>query len=161
MKKIFQNLTLKCLTLIWLLLFLSPCLVQAATSIPSDLRPGYAPQGFEELYGGNSDPAQNFDDRSVTYILADIAVVLLQIAGVLTVYFIITNGFNYVKAFGQEEEIQKAKKGLTWAIIGLLVVLMSYAIVQNILKITLSVDTPTTTNTTTTTTPSTPPATAP
>ena len=72
-----------------------------------------------------------------------------------------TRNFIESNKIGLRKEIQKAKKGLTWAIIGLLVVLMSYAIVQNILKITLSVDTPTTTNTTTTTTPSTPPATAP
>lgn len=123
----------------------------AAVSINEDLRPSYAPQTYEELYEENTlNPDQNFSDRSVTYVIADFAVVLLQIAGVLAIFFIVQNGFNYVKAFGRDEEIQKAKKGLLWSILGLLVVLMSYAIVQNVLKITLSVD-PAMTSTQTTT----------
>ncbi|MBT7703651.1 hypothetical protein HN748_05440, partial [Candidatus Peregrinibacteria bacterium] len=84
--------------------------------------------------------SKNFSDRSITYIIADVAVVLLQIAGILAVFFIIMSGFNYIKAFGKEEEIQKAKKGMTWAIVGLIVVILSYAIVQNVIRISLSVD---------------------
>ena len=112
----------------------------AAFAIDSDLRPDNAPEGWSELDNPDGNASENFSDLSITYIIADIAVVLLQISGALAIFFIIMNGFNYIKAFGNEEEIQKAHKGLMWAIIGLVVVLLSYAIVQNVLKITLSVD---------------------
>ncbi len=113
----------------------------AAYAVDQDLRPDYAPQGYMEVYENNeNNPSANFSDRSITYIVADVAVVLLQISGILAVFFIILSGFNYIKAFGQEEEIQKAKKGMTWAIIGLIVVILSYAIVQNVIRITLTVD---------------------
>ncbi len=113
---------------------------QAAYGIDADLRPDYAPQGYTEVYEDTGHTSTNFSDASITYIIADIAVVLLQIAGILAVFFIVLSGFNYIKAFGQEEEIAKAKKGMTWAIIGLIVVILSYAIVQNVLRITLTVD---------------------
>ncbi|EKD94018.1 MAG: hypothetical protein ACD_28C00005G0010 [uncultured bacterium] len=134
---------------------------QAAVSINEEYRPTYAPQGYSEIYEENTDdPSKNFSDTSVNYIIADLAVVLLQLAGILTIYFIISNGFAYVRSFGRDEEIQKAKKGLTWAIVGLIVVLTSYAIVQNIFKITLSVD-PESGSAPTTQSQSTTPSTAP
>ncbi|MDP2624920.1 MAG: pilin [Candidatus Peregrinibacteria bacterium] len=113
---------------------------QAAISIDDELHPEYAPEGYSEVYNPDGTAEEQFGVTSINYIIADIAVVLLQISGALAIFFIIMNGFNYIKAFGQEEEIQKAKKGLTWAIVGLLVVILSYAIVQNVLRITLSVD---------------------
>jgi hypothetical protein len=39
-------------------------------------------------------------------------------------------GFFYVTAYGNEEQLQKAKKILIWSVVGLLVVIASYAIVQ-------------------------------
>lgn len=115
-------------------------IAHAALSIGEDYRPEYAPQGWMEVFGGDVDAEQTFGPEAISYILADIIVVLLQIAGALAIYFIVTSGFNYVKAFGREEELQKAKKGLTWAIIGFIVVILSYMIVQNIIKIVLTVD---------------------
>lgn len=116
-------------------------LAEAALSIDTDLRPEDSPEAWTEVYGGDDlTPEQTFGPEAVSYVLADIIVVLLQIAGVLAIYFIVVSGFNYVKAFGREEEIQKAKKGLTWSIVGLIVVLLSYMIVQNIIRILLTVD---------------------
>jgi hypothetical protein len=39
-------------------------------------------------------------------------------------------GFLYVTAYGNEEQIQKSKKILIYAVIGLIVVILSYSIVQ-------------------------------
>ena len=39
-------------------------------------------------------------------------------------------GFFYVTAYGNEEQLQKAKKILIWSVVGLLLVIMSYAIIQ-------------------------------
>lgn len=118
----------------------APGLAHAATTIDPSLRPPDAPQGFSELNQSDLPSSHQFSDLSITYIIADIAVALLQISGILAIFFIIMSGFNYVKSFGQEEEIQKAKKGLIWSILGFLLVILSYAIVQNVIKITLSVE---------------------
>ena len=39
-------------------------------------------------------------------------------------------GFMYVTAYGNEEQIQKSKKVMIYAIVGLVVVILSYSIVQ-------------------------------
>lgn len=119
---------------------LMPASAQAAVSIDGDLRPDYAPQGYSELFDPTSSAENKYGTTAINYVVADIAVVLLQVAGTLSIYFIVTSGFNYIKAFGREEELQGAKKGLTWAIVGLIVVILSYTIVQNIIRITLTVD---------------------
>jgi hypothetical protein len=43
---------------------------------------------------------------------------------------IVVAGFMYVTAFGNDEQMGKAKKILIWSIVGLLLVIASYAIVQ-------------------------------
>lgn len=116
-------------------------LARAAVGIDPGLRPDYAPQGYSEIYTPDAENAgNNFSNRSITYIIADAAVVLIQISGVLAIYFLVTAGLTYVKSFGRDEEIQKAKKSIIWSIVGLLIIITSYAIVQNVIKITLSVD---------------------
>lgn len=113
--------------------------LHAALSIPTDLHPEYAPEGWSEINNPTGTAEDKFGSDAVNWVIADIIVVLLQLAGVLAIFFIIYSGFKYVKAFGQEEEIQAAKKGLTWAILGLCLVILSYAIVQAVIRITLSV----------------------
>ena len=113
--------------------------LKAQLSIPSDLHPEYAPEGYSEVYNPTGTAEDKFGSKAINFVIADIIVVLLQMAGVLAIFFIIYSGFTYVRAFGQEETIQSAKKGLTWAILGLCLVILSYAIVQAIIRITLSV----------------------
>jgi hypothetical protein len=63
---------------------------------------------------------------------------LLGIIGIWAAIFIILGGFQMVTAAGNEEAIAKAKKTITWSVIGLVVSLLSFsivAIVQNILQI--------------------------
>lgn len=124
--------------------------LKAQLSIPSDLHPEYAPEGYSELHPETegTKAEQKFGSDAINWVIADIIVVMLQMAGVLAIFFIIQSGFTYVRAFGQEEAIQSAKKGLTWAILGLCLVILSYAIVQAIIRITLSVEPATTTTTT-------------
>lgn len=140
MKKFLTKISLFVFALLLISAIFQP-ITNAAVAIDSSLRPDYAPQGYSEVYNSTGKPQDAlFDDRSITYIIADIAVVLIQMAGILAIFFLIVSGFNYIKAFGADEEIQKAKKGMTWALIGLIVVIMSYAIVQNVIRISLSVD---------------------
>ena len=112
----------------------------AAVGIDPSLRPDYAAQGRTELASPTADAEAKYGTQAVNLIIGDVAVVLIQISGVIAIYFIVTNALTYVKSFGRDEELEKAKKGLIWAIAGLVIIIMSYAIVQNVLKITSSVD---------------------
>lgn len=112
----------------------------AAVGIDPSLRPDYSAQGRVETATPNASPQDKYGTNAINLIIGDIAVVIIQISGVLAIYMIATNALFYVKSFGRDEEIQKAKKGLIWAIVGLIIIIVSYAIVQNVLEITLSVD---------------------
>lgn len=46
----------------------------------------------------------------------------------------IAAGFMYVTAYGNEEQVQKAKKILIWSVVGLLLVIASFSITQFLTK---------------------------
>ena len=54
----------------------------------------------------------------------------LQLAGYISAGFIIRGGFKYMTSIGDPGELAKAKKIITDAIIGLVISLMSVAIVN-------------------------------
>lgn len=54
----------------------------------------------------------------------------LGIIGAVAILYIIISGFRFITSAGNEEQAKKGKAGLTWAIIGLIAVIMSYVIVQ-------------------------------
>lgn len=54
---------------------------------------------------------------------------LLKVAGLVAVGFIILGGFQYITSRGSEEQAETGKKTLTNAIIGLVLIVLSYIIV--------------------------------
>jgi lysylphosphatidylglycerol synthetase-like protein (DUF2156 family) len=56
--------------------------------------------------------------------------ILLSIAGVLAVLFFIIGGFFYITASGNEETAEKGKSIVINAIIGLVIIILSYVIVS-------------------------------
>ena len=62
----------------------------------------------------------------------------LAIIGVWGVLFIIVGGFRMIMASGNEEQYLAAKKTITWAILGVVIAVMSFsiiAIVQNLVGV--------------------------
>lgn len=53
--------------------------------------------------------------------------------GVVAVIVIIVSGFTYVTSNGNKEQVTKAKNTLTYAIVGLVVAILAYAIVNWVL----------------------------
>lgn len=77
----------------------------------------------------------NVVDGLPTYCSAqDIVTVLLRylfaVSGTAAALFIILGGFWYMTSAGNEEQAEKGQKTITYAIIGLVVVIMSYTIVR-------------------------------
>lgn len=66
-----------------------------------------------------------FVNRALIF-LSSVAIILIIIAGA-----------NYSFSFGNPDRAENGKRGLIWSLIGLLVILFSYAIVQGILQIIL------------------------
>ena len=73
-------------------------------------------------------------------IVFRITSVLLGIAGIVAVYFIVANGFFLVVSAGQEDKVTQHKKGLMWAIAGLLLIILSYSIISFIINLTFVAD---------------------
>lgn len=59
--------------------------------------------------------------------------ILLPIAGTIAVLFIIIGGFQYITSGGNEELAEAGKKNLQNAIIGLVIVILSYVIIRVII----------------------------
>ena len=61
---------------------------------------------------------------------------LLQIIPVCSVLFIIVGGYQMIMSSGNEERLARAKRTIVWAVLGLVIALLSFsivAIVQNVL----------------------------
>lgn len=75
---------------------------------------------------GCGNPILNVATDAVIPIAATL---FLNIIAILALLFVMIGGARYVLAFGRDEELQKAKKSIFWALIGLLVALSSHRIV--------------------------------
>lgn len=58
----------------------------------------------------------------------------LGLIGFATTLMIIYYGYRYITSAGNEEAIEKAKSGLKWSILGLIVTLLAYTIIYSIQK---------------------------
>ena len=66
-------------------------------------------------------------------IIARVINVLLELLALVFLILIIYGGTMWMTSMGQEDKIKKAKQAITNAAIGLLIVILSYAIVNSIL----------------------------
>ena len=83
--------------------------------------------------GGHSE--LDYFDKDVVVVLNDAIKVALSWVGSITLLFLIIGGVLYVSSGSNPETQDKAKKIITYAIIGLMLSLMSYAIIAVIDKI--------------------------
>jgi hypothetical protein len=77
---------------------------------------------------GLPGPAKNATNLQ-TWIIAIIQVYMLPLAGLLAVFFIIIGGYQYMFSGANEELATKGKHTLTNALIGLIIIILSYVMV--------------------------------
>jgi|GEM_PF-1568636 len=75
-------------------------------------------------------------------VLQIVAGSLIYAAGPFAVLMIAVGGLRYVISHGDQTQMDGAKKTITWAIIGLIVIIVSYAVVNNIINIISSTGAP-------------------
>ncbi len=78
----------------------------------------------------NPAPGQLVSTADFGKLLKDLINILLMFAGAIAVIFLMVGGFQYIASRGNEEATQKAKKTITNAIIGIVLIVMSFAIVN-------------------------------
>lgn len=112
--------------------------------------PGSKNPGAANIAACNIDPAHKGDD-----LISDtskIINVVLGVLGVVAVAVVIYGGFLFLTAQGDPGKIKKGKDSITWGIIGLIIALLSWSIINFVLSSTMGA--PAAQNSTTTTTAS-------
>jgi len=101
------------LILIYSLLFLNAAPVMAQLQLNNADKPGGLPQ-----------------QTDFVKLVVTISNAILAIVGVVAMLFLIIGGFQYITSAGNPESVGKAKTTILYAIIGLIVVILSWAIVN-------------------------------
>lgn len=68
--------------------------------------------------------------NSVSGLVGEILIILIMAAGLIATVFVVVGGYKYLTAGGEEEQVKTAKKMLSNALIGLVVVLLAYSIIR-------------------------------
>ena len=82
--------------------------------------------GVSSVNDGNSTDLPSF--------ITNIVNILLFLAGAIAVIVIIIGGIRYVLSSGDSGQVQAAKNTILYAVIGLIVVIMAYAIVNFVIN---------------------------
>jgi len=123
----------KILILLFAFSLILPQSVQAQSSRPGELEDNCDPS-ISKWENGKCviiNPAEGslVEFRTFQDLLKRILQILLAFAAAIALIFLVIGGFQYVMARGNEEATEKAKKTITGAVIGLALIIMSFAIV--------------------------------
>ncbi|HRY91006.1 MAG TPA: hypothetical protein P5229_01540 [Candidatus Gracilibacteria bacterium] len=103
-------------------------LLQDIMVASAQVRPPIIPAGNTHLILPHS--AGQTETAITGQLIPAVTRTVIAMAGMLAVLFIIYGGIQILTAYGKTEKIESAKKTITWAIAGLIISLLSYAIVS-------------------------------
>ena len=75
-------------------------------------------------------PTLNPNITDLGSLISGIINIIAYIALFLTFYFLIWGAWSYIFAGGEKEALGKARERIKWALIGLIIVLLSYSIAR-------------------------------
>lgn len=75
---------------------------------------------------------ETWNIHSFDTLITNVTNIALSVAGTVAGIFIVIGGFQYLTAYGDEAKATAGKTTLTWAIVGLVVVILSKVIVSQI-----------------------------
>ena len=73
--------------------------------------------------------------KCIPIIFSNIIYWALSLAGIFAVFFIILSGIKFITSGGDPKQVEGARKTMTYAIIGLLVIFFAFAIIKVIASI--------------------------
>lgn len=111
----------------------------AAIQVPDSLRPGNLPD-WDVAGTVDADHPETAATQTIILFVGNMVSQVLLFMATIAIVFVILAGANYIFAFGKDERIERGKRGLFWSLAGLLIILLSYSIVQGVISIILQVD---------------------
>lgn len=99
--------------------------VFAGTAAAQLIQQGDVPSNIAAATGG---------EGSIRALILRIVDFFLLFMGLIAVIMIIYGGIGYMTAMGNEEKVTKAKKIIMYAIIGIVIVLISFALVNTVIR---------------------------
>jgi hypothetical protein len=102
---------------------LAPMLVFA-----NEVQNGLNNSGFASYFGFGGGGISS--SSSLTELIGNIIKIALTFAGAVAVVFVIIGGYQYITSAGNEEAAEKGKKTLINAIIGIIIIVMSYVVIN-------------------------------
>jgi uncharacterized membrane protein YwzB len=115
-------------SLLFLVIFLALPLVSFAVN---DVDNGLRTSRLQGLFGTGGLSGS----RTLTELIYTAIRIMLAFAGAIAVLFIVVGGFWYITASGNEEQAEKGKNTLINAIMGVIIVVLSYAIVTVVVNL--------------------------
>ena len=83
----------------------------------------------QEGFGTDNQIGENFGEPiAPQMIIINVIRVMLSMLGIIFLTIIVLSGFKYMTAGGSEDKVKEALKGIRNGIIGLLIILMSFAL---------------------------------
>ena len=114
----------------------SALLLIAVVAVGFQLAPEVAAAPKDEICEGigaaNSGSCGNGNDLS--NVVTNIINIFSMIVGIVAVIMVMVSGFKYITAAGDSSSLSSAKSTLIWAIVGIVIVAFSQAIVQFVIE---------------------------
>jgi hypothetical protein len=102
----------------------------ALNNAEKQFKDGLQSTGIEAGYPKEQTDKANLGDNNILKLVGEIVGYALAFLGVIFLFLIIYAGFMWMTARGNQQQIDKARDTLTAAIIGLVIVLLAYVIVN-------------------------------
>lgn len=110
----------------------TPCLTPPyegqGTCPPGQCKTGTR-EGKDVCEIANPAPGQLVNIKNFSDLLIRFINWFLYFAGAIAVIFLVIGGYQYVVSHGNEEAVEKAKKTISYAILGIVIIVMAFAIV--------------------------------
>lgn len=136
-KFMIQKILLTILAALVLFQLSAPAL--AAIQMDDDFRPDNLPT-YQSVEATDADHPETAATQTLILFVGKILSRVLLFAGSVSIVFMIIAGARYIFAFGKDNQIENAKRGIFWSVAGLVIVMLSYAIIQGVIQIILKVD---------------------
>lgn len=92
-------------------------------------------RNFSVVYAAYGSLNPNDSDTSIGAIIVRALNYLLPLLGGVALVMVIYGGVLFITSSGDPEKLTKAKQTLLWAIIGIIIIVLSYAIVVSLSKV--------------------------
>ncbi len=97
---------------------------------PTDQLGYFAASGAAQIQSGAGSVSSGLGNTDLTVTILQIVKVLMFVVGIVAVVVIIYAGLQYILATGDQAKITKAKDTIIYAVVGLVVAILAYAIVN-------------------------------